>query len=75
MLAGLSASKANYKVTIESVQNPGEFLRGGVRDQRRSGVGSGINGGQGSMRGLSCSSQLHFNSERQKQINPENHIV
>lgn len=26
MLAGLSASKANYRITIDSVQNPGWFL-------------------------------------------------
>lgn len=24
VMAGLSSSKANYKVTIESIQNPGE---------------------------------------------------
>lgn len=26
VLAGLSASKANFKITVDSVQNPGEFL-------------------------------------------------
>lgn len=25
VMAGLSARKANYQITIESVQNPGEF--------------------------------------------------
>lgn len=33
VLAGLSASKANFRITIDSVQNPGEFLG------RRSEVG------------------------------------
>lgn len=34
VLAGLSASKANFKITIDSVQNPGEFLLQEVRGQR-----------------------------------------
>lgn len=30
VLAGLSASKANFRITIDSVQNPGEFLLRGL---------------------------------------------
>lgn len=36
VLAGLSASKANFKITIDSVQNPGELLLQ-VTEQRSSG--------------------------------------
>lgn len=42
VLAGLSASKANFKITVDSVQNPGEFLLqvpggGGARSARARG--------------------------------------
>lgn len=45
MLSGLSASKANFKITIDSVQNPGEFLLQVA--ERRSPVGSEVSRGGG----------------------------
>lgn len=40
VLAGLSASKANFKITIDSVQNPGEFLSPGGPTAEVRGQGS-----------------------------------
>lgn len=46
VLAGLSASKANFKITVDSVQNPGEFLLQvpGGGDEERSCSRSGASG-------------------------------